>query len=148
MSLGTNRGSTPKPAMRHFSVLRLLCALFACALSVPALTAADVPSPVFAYEDVDVKPAPKKKVRMVFPGSTRKGGANPQITLRFVVKPDGSLANVVIVKFSHPDLIEEALRAYEYARFNPGQKDGQSVATRMEVTESLRPISSAETASD
>ena len=124
--------------MRRLFFSLALCAAAACAFPVDPVLAADPPSKPFGYDEVDVKPAPRRKIRMAFPGSTRKGGANPQITLRFTVKADGTLANIVVVKFSHPDLIDEAMRAYERARFIPGQKDGTLVDTRMEVTESLR----------
>lgn len=75
---------------------------------------------------------------MGFPRSTRENGAKPEITLRFVVTKEGAVENIVIVKFSHPDLIDVAMDAYENARFNPGMKNGEPVNTRIEVTERMK----------
>jgi len=98
--------------------------------------AADVPlSRRFQYAEVDVKPTPKKPIRVRFPGSVRKKGETAQIVLRFVVTSQGETKKIVVVKFSDPDMIEPAMEAYEAARFNPGMKDGSPVDTVMEVTE-------------
>ncbi len=124
--------------MRLSLLLRAVCLVFLFLTPVVSALAADPPSKVYGYDEVEVKPVPRKKIRMSFPGSTRKGGANPQITLRFVVTAQGAVTNLVVVTFSHPDLIEAALDAYADARFTPGRKDGEPVDVRMEVTESYR----------
>ena len=91
------------------------------------------------FTEVDVKPTPKKPVRIRFPGTVRKKGETPEIVLRFVVTRQGDVKRLVIVRFSHPDMIEPAMDAYEAAKFTPGLKEGQPVDTMMEVTELYSP---------
>jgi TonB family protein len=98
-------------------------------------------SPIYDYADVDVKPEPKKRLKMSFPASTRRDGANPSITVRFVVTKTGRVSDVVIVRFSHPELIDIALDLYSKARFSPGTKNGEAVDTRMEMSHVFRPDS-------
>lgn len=99
-----------------------------------AVAAGEVSQPL-PYTDVDVKPTPKRPVKIRFPSSVRKKGEIAEVVLRFIVTGDGEVQKVVVVKFSHPDMIEPALLAYESAKYNPGMKNGRPVATLMEVRE-------------
>lgn len=121
--------------MKIFAITSLVCMALACVCSAPTARAAEQPAQVYDQKDVDEQPTPKRRIKMGFPRSTREDGAIPSITLRFVVTKEGTVEDIVIVKFTHPDLIEEAMDAYERARFNPGVKDGEPVHTRLEVTE-------------
>lgn len=124
----------PQRPLKRPLLLSIACLVLLCAGLLPQARAVDA-SGVYEYSEVDVRPTPKKQVRIHFPLSVRKKGESPEIVLRFVVTKDGDVAKITVVKFSHPDMINPAIDAYEAAKFNPGKKDGQPVDTRMEVTE-------------
>jgi TonB family protein len=98
-----------------------------CAIGSPApldaQPAPSAPNPVYDLSVVDKAPTLKRRET---PG---------EITLRFVVTSEGAVTEISIVKFNEPDMVEPAYAAYEKAKFEPGEKDGQPVHTRMEVTE-------------
>lgn len=121
--------------MKLPSLLFLFCLASLWPSFTPTATAAEA-SPSFKYEEVDVKPTPKKPIKVRFPSSVRKKGETPQIVLRFEVSKEGDVKKLVVVKFSDPDMIEPAMAAYETTKYTPGMKGGQPVATLMEVTES------------
>jgi Gram-negative bacterial TonB protein C-terminal len=108
--------------------------LLAVALPLPA-SAAPEASPIYQYDQVDKKPTPKKRIRMYFPGWSKKKGKVAEITVRFVVTKEGRTTKLTIVQVSDPDLIEYAFKLYDDARFNPGMKDGKPVDTWMEIHE-------------
>ncbi len=118
------------PPISLFLGFALICPSFTSL----AKAAGEVSQP-FQYADVDVKPTPKRPIRVRFPSSVRKKGETAEVVLRFLVTGEGEVQKVVIVKFSHPDMIEPALLAYENAKYNPGMKNGRPVDTLMEVTE-------------
>ena len=122
--------------MRLPPLLPFFCLMFVCpAFASIVRAAADEPPRLFPSADVDVKPTPKKPIKVRFPGSVRKKGETPQIVLRFIVTAEGDVTKVIVVMFSHPDMIEPAMEAYEKAKFNPGMKNGKLVETLMEATE-------------
>jgi|GEM_PF-2105564 Gram-negative bacterial tonB protein. len=120
----------------HVWLPLLTLALFTSG-NTPVSAQTNAPAGQAAYElsAVDKAPVPKRRIRPDFPNSLRKRDTPAEITLRFIVTAEGRVENITIVRFDDPDMVEPAYIAYEKARFEPGEKDGQPVATRMEVTE-------------
>lgn len=54
-----------------------------------------------------------------------------RVIVQFVVETDGSLSNFIVLRSSHPDFEEEALRIVRnLPRWKPGRKDGRTVRVR------------------
>jgi hypothetical protein len=127
----------------HITTTRFLLASLCLASlfggATPELCAAGALSPAFEYKDVDSKPTLKGGLRVRFPRSVRRKDEESQIVLRFIVTKEGDVTQMIVMKFSDPDMIEPAMDAYSSARFNPGVKDGVPVNTWMEVTEIVPP---------
>lgn len=107
------------------------------AVSAAELSAESAPSGA-AYDAsaVDVPPSPKGVIRVHFPRSARR--AHGEIHLKFLVTASGKVSRLTVVKFTDPDMIDPAYRAYEKAEFTPGLKNGKPVDTWLTVTEEAR----------
>ena len=117
---------------RFFPLLFLAFSLFLAEASV--LSAAEPASEVYAASEVDLQPELRKKFRIKFPTSLKKKGVVGDIVIRYVVTAKGEVANLVVVRFADPDMVQPVYEAYAAATYRPGMKNGQPVATRMEVT--------------
>jgi TonB family protein len=58
---------------------------------------------------------------------------NLQVRLSFVVSPDGSVAQVRLLKPSRPDFDAFAIKLVGGFKFEPALKDGKPVAVRLEI---------------
>jgi TonB family protein len=56
-----------------------------------------------------------------------------KVRLSFVVIPDGSVANVRLLKHSTPEFDDFAVAVVSKWRFEPATKDGKPVAVRLET---------------
>lgn len=114
-------------------ILPLLGLAFtASALQLPAQSTSET---VYDASVVDKVPAPKKRIKPDYPSSIKRRDTPGEITIRFVVTTGGQVTEINIVKFNDPDMVDPVYVAYEKTKFEPGEKDGQPVNTRMEVTE-------------
>jgi periplasmic protein TonB len=82
-------------------------------------------------------------VRQVNPGYTeaaKKAGIQGTVPLECVVLPNGTVADVKVVRSLEPGLDENAVKALRKWTFKPGTKDGKPVAVKVSVdmTYSLR----------
>ena len=58
----------------------------------------------------------------------KKQGVEGVVFVRFIIKPDGSLTDVKVLRPVHPLLDAEALRVVrEMPRWKPGRQDGKPV---------------------
>ncbi|WP_175414809.1 energy transducer TonB [Nibricoccus aquaticus] len=113
-------------------ILPALALAFATSpLPLPAQTPAET---VYDLTVVDKAPAPKKRIKPDYPSSLKKRDTPAEITLRFIVTAEGTVTDINIVKFNDPDMVDPVYAAYEAAKFEPGQKAGKPVNTRMEIT--------------
>lgn len=104
----------------------------------PAYVWADSPSvagsmATYESDKVDQAPVLKKAVRLRFSSAAKRQGA--EITLRFLVKTDGTVDRITVVKFTDAEMIDPVYSAYEKALFEPGQIKGVPVGTWLTVTE-------------
>lgn len=107
---------------------------FICAalfIVTPVLTcrAADFVGEIVDLSRVDSKPELKKEPKLRF----KKRGVEGEVTLRFIVNAEGKVQDIIIVSFNDSDFVEPAYVAYENAAYTPAIKDGNPVATRIEV---------------
>ncbi len=109
----------------------LALALTVGALPLPSQSTSE---PVYDFTTVDKAPEPKRRIKPDYPSSLKKRDTPAEITLRFVVTTEGTVTDINIVKFNDADMVDPVYAAYEEAKFEPGQKDGKAVATRMEIT--------------
>jgi TonB family protein len=56
-----------------------------------------------------------------------------KVRLSFVVTPDGSVANIKLLKRSKPDFDDFAVSVVSKWKFEPATKDGKPVAVRLET---------------
>jgi hypothetical protein len=110
----------------------LAAALFFAVSGVPVV--AQTPTQArYESAQVDKAPEPKKPVRVKYPSSARKKGG--EITLRFLVTKEGTVKEMMVIRFTHDEMVEPAYSAYESAVYNPGMKDGKAVDTWVEITD-------------
>ena len=64
-----------------------------------------------------------------YPEEAAQQGIQGTVYLRFVIKPDGSVSNVEVVRKTNPLLDEEAIRVVkEMPKWNPGKQKGEPVS--------------------
>lgn len=90
---------------------------------------------VFAADQVDTPPEPKRRIRIRWPSGTTKGDS---ITLRFIVTAEGEKEEFTVMKFTNADLVGPAVEAYEKVAYAPASKGGKKVASWVTVTETVR----------
>lgn len=108
------------------------CATESSVAPPPAQTAGEV-APLFDVALVDVKPAPRYRVPPQYPAALRREGLSGRAVVQFVVDTAGQVQNVRVVSATRYAFGEAAAAAVSKWRFSPAEKDGQVVATEMQV---------------
>jgi protein TonB len=105
-----------------------------------AQTARNAPAAVTPYvgqlynlAQVDHIPAVLYQARPVYPSALAKNGITGEATISFVVDSQGNVRNVSTVKSTHAEFGTAAVEAVQKWKFQPGQKGGILVNTRMSV---------------
>lgn len=63
-----------------------------------------------------------------YPGAAQENNIQGRVVVQFVVKRNGEVGQVKVVRSVDPDLDREAVRVVKsLPKFNPGRKDGQPV---------------------
>jgi TonB family protein len=70
---------------------------------------------------------PIQTARASYPPMALRMGLEADVTLRIIVDPEGNVTKAEIIKSGGAGFDEEALKAVKQSRFEPAQKDGQSV---------------------
>ncbi len=84
---------------------------------------------VFESYELDSPPEPVVKVPPVYPYKAREQGTEGVVQVRLLVRPDGSVGQVLIVAARPEGIFEDAVRqAVPRWKFEPGKVDGQAVA--------------------
>ena len=95
-----------------------------------ALPSAD---PVYDLSQLDQIPTPRYQAKPVYPPALKQAGVTGEATVGFIVDSEGITRNVYVVKSTHADFATAAVEAVVKWKFNPGQKGGKVVNTRMQV---------------
>jgi TonB family protein len=70
--------------------------------------------------------------------AARKAGVEGVVILKLVVTADGSVRDITVQKSLSPDLDQSAFNTVSQWKFEPGMKDGQPVAVRINVEVNFR----------
>jgi TonB family protein len=71
---------------------------------------------------------PIQTVKAAYPPMALRAGLESDVTLKIEVDPQGNVTKAEIIKGGGAGFDEEALKAVRQSRFEPAQRDGQSVA--------------------
>jgi TonB family protein len=71
---------------------------------------------------------PIQTVKAAYPPMALRAGLESDVTLKIEVDPQGNVTKAAIIKGGGAGFDEEALKAVRQSRFEPAQRDGQSVA--------------------
>jgi len=71
---------------------------------------------------------PMQSVKAAYPAMALRAGLESDVTLKIEVDPQGNVTKAEIIKGGGASFDEEALKAVRQSRFEPAQRDGQSVA--------------------
>lgn len=127
-------------------LLLLVPALVALFLLTPGSSAAQ-DGPVFELSDVTSAPRltsmerAAEQIRQAYPDQLRSRGVAGRVQLEAVVGSDGKVeAESVVILFSeHAELGEAARRVATSFGFQPGQKEGRAVRTRVVIPVVFQP---------
>lgn len=82
----------------------------------------------------DGMPKPVATVKPLYPAELKAAGTTGDVTLRFVVRENGTVAECTVVQSDHPALSAAAVEAVSQWRFQPGVKNGKLVAAQLQIT--------------
>jgi protein TonB len=81
----------------------------------------------------DARPTPIRIVHPDYPAELQAEGTSGEVTVAFVVTPEGRVTNVDVVSTTHEAFRQPAIDALRQWIFTPGIKNGRPVNTRMVV---------------
>jgi protein TonB len=88
---------------------------------------------VFDPSMLDQQPVPQFQARPQYPFEMRRAGIAGEVTVDFIVDPDGNVQNAYALKSSQHEFEASAVQAVSKWKFKPGRKSGKSVPTHMQV---------------
>lgn len=88
---------------------------------------------VYELEDLTRAPRPTYQAAPTYPPELRRAGISGTVRLMFVVRADGTTARITVEASDNPAFEEPAIRAVRKWRFEPGEKDGKAVNTRVRI---------------
>jgi periplasmic protein TonB len=88
---------------------------------------------IFELEDLTRVPRPIRRVAPTYPPELRRARIEGTVYLMFVVRIDGTTSNIVATQSDNPLFEEAAIRAVRRWEFEPGEKDGKAVQTRVRL---------------
>jgi periplasmic protein TonB len=94
----------------------------------------DIEDFIFELRDLSRQPTPIAQPSPIYPPEAQRNRIEGEVTVEFVVRPDGTVDRVLVTRSTNPIFEEPALRAVRRWRFNPGEKDGRPVSARMRIT--------------
>jgi protein TonB len=82
---------------------------------------------------LDQVPRVRYQARAVYPFELSRAGVTGEATISFVVDREGNVRDVSAVKSTHAEFGTAAVEAVQKWKFQPGQRGGILVNTRMSV---------------
>ncbi len=86
---------------------------------------------LFAADEKTEPPVPIRTIAPEVPESFARAGNPGLVTVSFTVDDKGNVQDATILKSSHSELEEPALKAIRKWRFKPARKDGTAVAMQV-----------------
>lgn len=88
---------------------------------------------IYELEDLTRAPRPISQRAPTYPPELRRAGISGTVVLMFIVRDDGTTSNITVERSDNPAFEEPAIRAVRKWRFEPGEKDGKAVNTRVRI---------------
>jgi protein TonB len=88
---------------------------------------------VYQMNELDQQPMPVDRPAPHYPDAAKAAGSSGESVIEFMLRPDGSTADVHPVSSSDPDFAAAAAAAVQQWKFQPGRKGGQPVGVLMQV---------------
>ena len=88
---------------------------------------------IYELEDLTRAPRPISQRAPTYPPELRRAGISGTVILMFIVRDDGTTSNITVQRSDNPAFEEPAIRAVRKWRFEPGEKDGKAVNTRVRI---------------
>ncbi len=76
-------------------------------------------------------PHPVRRMQPIYPAQLRSIGIEGDVLVMFVVRADGTVSNIEILRSTHREFADSVKRSVRKWLFQPGEKDGQAVHTRV-----------------
>jgi protein TonB len=83
--------------------------------------------------DADVKPRAIQQQPPKYPATLKKSGVKGRVVIACVIDARGNVVSPRVEKSIHPELDRNALEAVKSWRFEPGKREGRSVAVRVNI---------------
>jgi protein TonB len=100
---------------------------------IPIAVDSDPSAHVFDPSQLEQQPEAKFQPRPVYPYALKRDGIVGEVTVDFVIDPDGDVRNVVAVRSSQSEFAESACTAVAKWKFRPGKRGGRAVYSHMRV---------------
>jgi len=88
---------------------------------------------MFNLSQLDEQPVPKYTARPVYPERMRQVGISGEVTVDFIVDPNGNVRNATAIHSSQREFEASACAAVSKWTFRPGKKGGRPVFVHMQV---------------
>ena len=89
--------------------------------------------PVYDVTELDQVPVARSQVWPTYSAAQRPAGVTAEVTVSFVVDPEGNVRDASTIKSTNADFDTVAVESIKKWNFKPGQKGGRPVGTRMQV---------------
>ena len=88
---------------------------------------------VFDPSMLDQQPVARSRVPPQYPFEMRRAGVTGEVTVDFIVDPNGDVQNAYAVKSTQREFEQAAVQAVSKWKFKAGRKGGRNVPTHMQV---------------
>ena len=86
---------------------------------------------IFDIKDLDKRPRALVQTDPVHPIDLRRAGIGGKVLIEMIIEPTGSVTRATVLRSDNPGFNEPALRAVRSWKFEPGEKGGKKVPTRV-----------------
>lgn len=88
---------------------------------------------VFSAVDLDRVPSAKVQLPPDYPAAMRQNGVSGSVLVEFDVNAEGRVVRAEVLRYTHHEFADPAVRAVRKWRFEPGRRHGRAVPFRMTV---------------
>jgi len=99
--------------------------------TIPGGFAEALTETIHAIGDLTNPPHPVRRMQPLYPAQLRSSGIQGDVLVMFVVRSDGTVTNIEILRSTHREFSDSVKRSVRKWIFQPGEKDGQAVHTRV-----------------
>lgn len=85
---------------------------------------------IFDLASLDQKPVPTLRIPPTFPADMKRAGISGEVLVGFIVDSEGNPRDAQVIRSTHREFEEEAMRAILRWKFKAGRKGGVAVNTR------------------